>query len=246
MITKSHRFIDRVFRLLERVEYRRVETVEDKQAIYRMRHEGYTRAGTLQPHPTGMLTDADDETNNVWLIGLYIDGELASSVRLHVAANADTRLPAVIAWDDIVTPRLKAGKTLIDFSRFVSARRFSREYPELPYITLRPGFAAGAFFGADYFTAGCRDDHQAFYMRMFGSAQWALPRPYPKFAYPIAFLYWDYPEQQAAVVERYPFFGTTATERFDLFRQSSNPQLQPPVYPKAERAVERYPSLTDA
>ena len=43
------RYADRVFRLLERVEYRRADSTEDKRAIFRMRHDAYMRAGTVQP-----------------------------------------------------------------------------------------------------------------------------------------------------------------------------------------------------
>ena len=44
----STTFNDRVNKLLERVEYRRADTPAEKRAIFRMRHEAYTRDGTVE------------------------------------------------------------------------------------------------------------------------------------------------------------------------------------------------------
>src|SRR5258708_12706399 len=92
-VQQAPRFADRVLRLLERVEYRRADSPADKAAIYRLRHEAYMRAGTVEPRPTGMFHDAMDETDNPWLIGVFIDGELASAPRLHISANLSHPLP---------------------------------------------------------------------------------------------------------------------------------------------------------
>jgi hypothetical protein len=86
-VQQTSRFADRVLRLLERVEYRRADSPADKAAIYRLRHDAYMRAGTVEPRPSGMFHDAMDEKDNAWLIGLFIDGELAGALRLHVSAS---------------------------------------------------------------------------------------------------------------------------------------------------------------
>ena len=69
------RFADRVQRLLERVEYRRAESPEDKEAIYRLRYDAYMREGAIEPDASGAFSDAFDEVSNVWIIGMFIDGE---------------------------------------------------------------------------------------------------------------------------------------------------------------------------
>ncbi len=161
---------ERVQRLVERVQYRRADTEEEKHAIYRLRHDAYTRAGTVEPRASGLFTDALDSTDNAWLIALYIDGDIAGAIRLHVAASPATPLPASLTFPDVVEPLLAARRVLIDPSRFVSKLEYSRLYPEMPYITLRPAFLAEQHFGADFITAACLVEHQAFYRRMFGGA----------------------------------------------------------------------------
>jgi hypothetical protein len=47
--------------LLERIEYRRADSPADKAAIYRLRHDAYMRAGTIEPRPSGLFHDPLDE-----------------------------------------------------------------------------------------------------------------------------------------------------------------------------------------
>jgi Acetyltransferase (GNAT) domain len=154
-VRQTSRFADRVTRLLERVEYRRADSPAEKAAIYRLRHESYMRAGTVEPRPSGMFHDAMDEADNAWLIGLFIDGELASALRLHISASLRAPLPELASFADIIEPHLAAGRTIIDASLFVSSLEFSQKYSEIPYLTLRPTFLAEEFFGANYVIAGC-------------------------------------------------------------------------------------------
>src|SRR5580700_5580706 len=107
-------FTDRIIRMVERTEYRRAETQEEKAAIFRMRHEAYTRDGRIAPRPSRMFHDALDESPNAWLIGVFIDGELASSIRIHVAAAMDPPLPATLWFSDVIGPHLRAGCRVID------------------------------------------------------------------------------------------------------------------------------------
>ena len=125
-------FADRVMRLLEKVEYRRADSAADKAAIYRLRHEAYMRAGTVEPKDSGMFHDPMDETDNAWLIGVFIDGMLASALRLHISASLRAPLPELASFPDLVEPHLAAGRTLIDASRFVSSLDFSQRYSEIP------------------------------------------------------------------------------------------------------------------
>jgi hypothetical protein len=215
-------FSDRVLRLLERVEYRRADTPGEKQAIYRMRHDAYTRAGTIQPRPSGIFSDPYDEEPNAWLIAVYIDGELASSVRLHISANLAAKLPAMGPFNDIVSSYLIEGRMLIDASRFVSKLEYSLKYSAMPYITLRPTFLAEEYFDADFITAACLVEHQAFYRRMFGGAQWASPREYPNFNKPMVFVGYDCRARYHKTRQRFKFYQSNEREQARLFQRSSN------------------------
>jgi hypothetical protein len=217
------RFSERVLRLLERVEYRRAETQEDKDAIFRLRHDAYMREGAIAPHPSGRFFDPFDEASNVWIIGMFIDGELASSIRLHVADRENAPLPAYTVFPDILGPRLRRGEVIVDPTRFVTRLDFSRRFHEMPYLTVRPGWMAGEFFKADYILATIRTEHQGYYRRVFGHETWCAARDYPTLKKPIACMGLDYFEMRDRVEQRYPFYQSSAAERATLFCRSSNP-----------------------
>jgi hypothetical protein len=189
-----------------------------------------------------LFHDPLDEVANAWLIGLYIDGDLASALRLHISASPSAPLPATGAFRDLIEPHLRAGRMIIDATRFVSKLEYSVEYSEIPYITLRPTFLAEEFFGADYVTAACLVEHQAFYRRMFGGVPWCLPREYPNFKRPMAFLGYDCRARREAIHERYPFYRSTESERVRLFCRSSNSTDDPSLAIGREAAREASPA----
>ena len=117
-------------RLLEKVEYRRADSPADKAAIYRLRHDAYMRAGTVEPKASGLFHDPMDETDNAWLIGVFIDGTLASALRLHISASLRAPLPELASFPDLVAPHLAAGRN--------SHRRFAfRKQPGILPAILR-------------------------------------------------------------------------------------------------------------
>jgi hypothetical protein len=221
-VQQVSRFADRVLRLLERVEYRRADSPADKAAIYRLRYDAYIRAGTVEPNPSGMFYDPMDETNNAWLIGVFIDGELASALRLHISANFSDPLPTRTPFPDILEPLLKSGNLIIDVTRFVARLDFSQAHSEIPYLTLRPAFMAEDFLWADFIIAACRAEHQAFYKRMFGGIPWSAPRPYPHLSRPMALVGHPCDTLRDEVYTKYPFYRSTKREQQSLFSQSSN------------------------
>jgi hypothetical protein len=222
IVSERVSFVDRLMRILERVEYRRAETEEEKAAIFRMRHEAYTRDGTVPVRSSGMFNDALDETPNAWLLAMFIDGELASSIRLHVSASLDVPLPAMIVFSDVLAPRLKAGQCLIDMSRHVNRLEFTRQYPEMPYLTVRPALLAEQYFEGDYILGAVRLEHQGAFRRMFGMVPWADPREYPLLKLLMPLMAYDCRASRATIHARYPPSRSTPAERHALFRNSSN------------------------
>jgi hypothetical protein len=214
-------FAARVAGLLERVEFRRADTEEDKEAIFRMRYEAYSRGSFIEPSLSGIFADAGDVVPNVWLIAVFIDGALASSIRLHVASRPNQWLPVTESFTDVVEPRLKAGNVIVDATRQASRLEFTRAYPFLPYITMRCGFLAEDHFGADYITATCRAEYQAAFRRMYGAVNWSAPRPYPPLTREHALMAYDCKAKWTATRERYPFVRSTPEERHALFGRSS-------------------------
>ena len=212
-------FSERVLHLLERVDYRRADSAEERDAIYRLRYEAYLREGALKPDFTRKLSDRYDERDDTWTFGIYIGGQLASSVRLHISVNGAADFPGAEVFPETILPELAAGKTIVDPTRFVADATCARLYPELPYVTLRLGFLAAEYFDTNYVLATVRSEHQAFYKRVFGHRPMCPPRQYLTLTKPLSLMMLDFPPAREQILARYPFFRSTFFERRMLFEQ---------------------------
>lgn len=206
--------------MLRRVDYRRAETTEEREAIFRQRYHAYLREGAITPNAREHFADALDDSANAWIFGIYVEGELASSIRLHVASQQLCDLPALNVFCDLLAPELGAGKTIIDPTRFVIDRAASKRFPELCYVTTRLAWLASEHFQTHLLLATVRAEHQAFYRRVFGHRLICEPRPYPSLAKPISLMALDYAMARERVPRHYPFFSSTPFERRMLFTRS--------------------------
>jgi len=212
-------FVDRVDRLLERVDYRRADSTEERTAIFRLRHEAYLREGAIAPRLSGEFSDPFDDNENTWIFGVYVDGELASSIRLNITLPEESSFPTLDVFPDVLGAAVHAGKCFVDPTRFVADRAASRRYPELPYVTVRLPWMASEYFKADFLLAAVRPEHQAFYKRLLGHQVVCEPRPYPNLQKPISLMSLDYASARERVHRRYPFFRSTYFERRMLFER---------------------------
>jgi len=216
---------DRHFDILNHVDYRLAETDADKEEIYQMRYRAYLNEGAIEPRADGRLTDRFDDLKNSWTFGIHIDGELASSIRISVATPDNPVTPAVDAFPDLLEPELARGKIIVDPNRFVAEPARARRFPELPYVTVRLGYVACAYFQADLGTATVRKEHQAFYRRVFLQNPLSEPRPYPTLTKPLSLMAAEYAVVRDKIFERYPYFRSTFFERRMLFER----RLAPPT-----------------
>lgn len=225
-VESPSRLADRVERLLERVDYRRADTAEERAAIYRLRYQAYRREGAIAPNLSEQFSDPVDERDNVWLFGVYIDGQLASSIRMSVAMPGATYIPALDVFSDVLLADVQSGRRVIDPTRFVADRECSRLYRELPYVTIRLPWAAMEYFGAHDLLATVRAEHQAFYKRLLGHHPVCAPRAYPNLQKPISLMTLDYGQARDRVHARHPFFRSTYFERRMLFERAADAVLQ--------------------
>jgi hypothetical protein len=223
----ANSFSASVFGLLDRIDVRRADSGEDREAISRLRYQAYLREGAISANSSGTFSDPYDDIGNVFLFGLYIDGELASSVRIHVGCKEYPDFPSLHVFPDALQPQIDAGKVIIDTTRFVADENLSRIHRGLPYVTLRLSWLAGAYFASDYSLAAVRAEHQAFYRRMFHHQLICEPRPYPHLAKPICLMWIPYPSVADDVQRRYPFFHSTLFERRMLFERAAPAVKQP-------------------
>lgn len=207
--------------LLDRVDYRLAETEAEKEAIYSLRYRAYLHEGAIEPRADRRLTDRFDDLPNSWIFGIYLDDELTSSIRISLATPNNDDTPAVDAFRDLLEPELAQGKIIVDPNRFVADPVRRTKYPELPYLTVRLGYVACAYFNADIGTATVRAEHRAFYRRVFMQKALCEPRPYPTLIKPLCLMAADYLSIRDKVFERFPFMRSSAFERRMLFARSS-------------------------
>lgn len=203
--------------LVARVTYRRIETEEDRRAVYRLRYDCYLREGAIAENESGLFEDDLDHTPNVSIFGLYLDGELASSIRVHVATPEQPIAPALAVFGDILGARIAAGETIVDPTRFVVDHEFSRLHPGLPYATVRMGMLASEHADADYALATVRTEHRAFYRRLLFMEPVGEARYYPNLKNPINLMGVSFPLMRQSVYKRYPFMASTREEQERLF-----------------------------
>lgn len=208
--------------LLDQVEYRLAETEVEKEEIYNLRYRAYLNEGAIEPCAERRLADRFDELPNSWTFGIYLGGELTSSVRISVAAPHHSDTPAVDAFPDLLEPELARGKVIVDPNRFVADPVRRTKYPQLPYVTLRLAYVACEHFNADIGTATVRKEHQAFYRRVFLHETIAEPRLVPGLAKPFGLMAADFPALHERVFERYPIMRSTAFERRMLFERAAD------------------------
>jgi hypothetical protein len=206
--------------LFDRVSCRLAETEADREEIYRLRYRAYVLEGAIAPRDEQRLTDKFDTLPNSWLFGLYVDGALASSIRISVASKEQPLTPAVETFGDLLEPEVAQGKVIVDPNRFVADPGSRSKIPELPYLTVRLGYVACAHFDADIGTATVRAEHRAFYRRVFLLEPRCMPRPYPTLLKPLCLMAADADAVREKIFQRYPYFRSTPAEREALFGRS--------------------------
>lgn len=213
---------------LEHVDYRLVETSEEKEQIYRLRYRAYLREGAILPSESGKVTDRYDDLPNNYTFGIYIHGELCSSIRVSVLTSEWRGSPSSEMFSDLLHPELDRGKRIIDPTRFVADPDKAKRFPELPYITVRLGYVACGHFSADIGLANVRPEHRAFYRKVFLQEPWGEPRLYPGLIKPVGLVAAHYPSIRERVFQRFPYMRSSAFERRKLFerRIQSQPRLE--------------------
>jgi hypothetical protein len=213
--------IGRSVNLLDHVDYCLAETPAEKEAIYRLRYRAYLREGAILPSESQQVSDSYDDAPNAWVFGIYIHGELCSSIRVSVVTPEWRMSPSVELFGDFLHPELDKGQVFIDPTRFVADPEKAKRFPELPYATVRLGYVAGVHFNADVGLALIRPEHQAFYRRLFLQESWGEPRLLPGLLKPVGLMAAHYPTLRDKVFARYPYLHSSAFERRMLFRRSN-------------------------
>jgi hypothetical protein len=214
----ASRFADRVAAMLERVKHRPAVSRADREAAYRLRYEAYLRQNLLNERLDSMLYDeVYDESPNSLTTITHIDGELASTVRIHVVNNEAAVSPALDVFPDVLEPHLKGNRIIIDPSRLAARAEMAGRFPELPYFALRPPWMAARHFNADFIVVSCASGHVGYYRRTFRAQAWSDLRSYPKVTAKVVCVGLEFAAEVELVEARYPSFRSTPAEREALF-----------------------------
>lgn len=226
--------------ILDRVEYSRVRMDVADNPVYRLRYEAYRREESVPFNDAGVVVDDLDTAPNGMCFGVYIDGELVSSIRLHHVSARHPFGPSMKTHADILEPLLARGETFIDPSRFTADYEASLAYPALPFLTLRLAVMASVYLDAHACLALVRPQHTAFYRRVFGSEAMGDTRTYPGLTFPVQLFGAYVATKLPATLRRYPFFMSTEDERTQLFsRPVEDTQFEAPQRASSRLAYER-------
>jgi hypothetical protein len=212
--------------VLERTEYRRCDKGEDYEEICRLRYKAYRAHGFVAETPDHVTSDAMDDLPNCYRFGVFIDGQLVSTVRVHHISREQPWGPAMTAFGDILGPRLERGETFINPSLLAADPELAQISRYVPFVTLRIGIAATNWFGANNCIVLIRKEHTAFYNRVFKADQIGEPKTYAPFTVPVMLYGMDCDTGMVPLFQRFPFFRSTVTEQRLLFDKG---QMQVPA-----------------
>jgi hypothetical protein len=213
--------------LSDRVDYRVMETPEEKDRIYLLRYNAYLHGGVTAKSESQRVSDHFDDAPNAWILGVYVDGELCSSIRLNVLTSECRISGSTELFGDVLHPRLDQGEVFIDPLRFAADPEKARRFPELPYLTVRLAYMACEHFNADTGLALVRAEHQAFYRRVFMHEVIAEARSFPGFLPKVALMASDFRARHEQVLARFPIMRSSAFERRKLFVRRSERHSSP-------------------
>jgi hypothetical protein len=208
--------------LFDRVDYRLIETPEERDSVYLMRYRAYLHGGLISPSESRRIIDRYDDAPNAWIFGVYLDGELCSALRLHVVTSEWRMSYTTELFGDVLHSRLDRGEVFIDPARFAADPEKAKRFPELPYVTLRLAYLACDHFNADTGLAMVRTDHQAFYRRVFMHETITEARAFPGWhSKKVTLMASDFRALRERVMARFPILRSSAFERRMLFDRDS-------------------------
>lgn len=213
--------------LLERTEYRRCDSGEDLEQIYRLRYKAYKMHDFIPESADQLVKDELDEAPNCYKFGVFIDGELASTVRIHHMTREEPFGPIMRTFGDVLRPRLARGESFINPTMFAGEPHYRSTIRALPYLTLRLGLVASVHFDATSCVGVIRDEHTAFYRRVFGAVQVGEPRAYPPISVPLMLYDANCEANREGILKRFPFFKSSPVEQRLLFSHPKRGELLP-------------------
>jgi hypothetical protein len=163
------------------------------------------------------LVDELDYNRNAYVIGLFIDGIMASTIRLHHLSKGNHAGISMAHFSDVVGPMIDEGMTFIDPTRFASNPQVMWQYPMIPYLMLRVAAMASEYFEVDACLTCVSHKMVAFYSKSFGSFELSPARKLHGITQPSALYCAKISDIREKLATRYPFFKSQQHERKMMF-----------------------------
>lgn len=236
------RFSEKLLALLDKVEYRRVETSEDMEEVARVRYKAY-KAGSVMHlgDDSPLLIDEVDFDSHAYVFGVYHEERLISTVRLHHVTPDHRVTSSGKVFPDEIKAFLNAGMSLIDPVRLAADPEIWSEMPAIPYLTLRLATMAADYFDADRVLQMVKPAHAAFYRRVFDGDFVASPKSNQgKFIIDLMLMATRCKDVRSSLYARFPFFQSEAFERRMLFARGEDMPFSPLTVRPTARLAESH------
>ena len=195
----------------------------ERDAIFKLRYQAYLRAGLVSENSFGRYIEAADHAANAYLMGLYVDRRLVSSLRLQIGSAAAPYFSSLELLPHVLEPILRSGKTIIDMSCVATEGVLARQYVLMPYLILRSWIMAAEHFHADYIAAVVRRQHQLFYKRVLDAELHSEIRLPAHHLTGLSLVILNFASSAKCLYENLPFLRSTPSERQQLFDHDTMP-----------------------
>lgn len=220
-VAAQDRLFERLFDVMDNIEYRRAITQEDFEPISKLRAQAFDARIVYSRKLSGDALDEMDFAPNAYVFGMYYFGELVSTVRFQVVTRETPQSFSLKMFPETLGPLVEQGMTFIDPTKFAVDETISHEVSGLPLLTLRIPMMAMTHFDADAGLALIKEAHEPFYRRVFHSSLLAGPKRLEGVAVPIILV--QSPRKNTLdTCRRYPVFYSTAAERKIMFDRSGS------------------------
>jgi hypothetical protein len=218
----------------KRVTCRLARSYGERDAIFRLRYQSYLRAGLISENSFGRYIEPADHVANAYLMGLYVDRRLVSSLRLQIATLTIPICSSLELFPHVLEPLLRRNKTVVEMSCVATDGDITRLHVWLPYLILRSWIIAADHFQADYIAAPIRPQHQLFYKRILNCELYSeLRQPLHQLA-TVGLVTLNFATSAERLYKNLPFLRSTPSERQQLFEHDRTPS----------RATGQYPSVS--
>ncbi len=220
-------FLGSMFSLLDRVEYRRIVSPDDFEAIGKLRDASYNSREFIDADRFGSFVDEYDGAEDCYVIGVYIDEKLTSTVRIHLASERHLHGPTATYFPARARQLVENGQCYVDPSRFAADHQMLWQYPAIPFLTLRVAAMASEYFNAAHCLTFVRSDAASFYRRSFGSVDLEPPQSVRGFTVPMMLLGAKIADIRERIETRFPFFRSQQWEQKMMFAPESELNYPP-------------------